>query len=162
MTKLSTMYRTLVLLLITCMLVGCSKYAIQGRVVRGSIANIELVDKNDRRFSEANPTGGGAVVQGVLEPETPTERQSLGRVVTNGQGYFSLPVDAVGSGFLEYEAMLIARREGHQGTMRTIDLPRGSQRVLITLPLGQDSLKVPERFLDEALRDAKPYFEENR
>ena len=162
MTKLPTIYRVFVLLLITFLLVGCSKYAIQGRVVRGSYANIELVDKNDRRFSEANPTGGGAVVQGVLEPETPSERKSLGQVVTNGQGYFSMPVDAVGSGFLEYEAMLIARREGHQGTLRTIDLPRGSQRVLITLPLGQDTLKVPERFLDEALRDAKPYFDENR
>ena len=152
----------LFMLLISGMLVGCSKYAIQGRVVRGSIANIEVVNKNDRRFTEGNPTGGGAVVQGVLEPETPSERQSLGQVVTDGQGYFSLPVDAMGSGFLEYEAMLIARREGHQGAMRTIDLPRGSQRVLITLPLGRDTLNVPERFLDEALREAKPYFEENR
>lgn len=46
--------------------------------------------------------------------------------------------------------------------MRTIDLPRSSQRVLITLPLGADTLRVPERFLDQALQDAKPYFEENR
>ena len=82
--------------------------------------------------------------------------------MTDGQGYFSIPVSAMGSGFLEYEAMLIARREGHQGTMRTIDLPRSSQRVLITLPLGRDSLRVPEGFLDQTLRDAKPYLEQNR
>jgi len=152
----------LVLLLITALLVGCGSYAIQGRVVRGSVANIQLVDKNDRRLTEDNRTGGGAEVSGILEPNTPSERQSLGRAVTDGQGYFTMPVDAMGSGFLEYEAMLIARREGHQGTMRTIDLPRGSQRVLITLPLGEDTLKVPERFIDEALRDAEPYLEENR
>jgi len=162
MTKLIKMPRVLALVLTTSLLVGCSGYAIEGRVVRGSVANIELVDKNDRRLTEDNPTGGGAEVQGILEPDTPSERQSLGRVVTDGQGYFSMPVDALGSGFLEYEAMLIARREGHQGAMRTIPLPRMGQRVLITLPLGRDTLKVPERLLDEAMRDAKPYLDEPR
>ncbi|MFK7789051.1 MAG: hypothetical protein AB8C95_06075 [Phycisphaeraceae bacterium] len=150
------------LLLITSILVGCSGYAIEGRVVRGSTASIQIVDKNDLRLTEANPTGGGAVIEGVLEPDTPTERQSLGRVVTDGQGYFAIPVNAMGSGFLEYEAMLVARREGHRGTMRTIDLPRSRQRVLITLPLGQDNLRVPEGFLDQTLREAKPYLEERR
>ncbi|MEO0474624.1 MAG: hypothetical protein AAF085_01460 [Planctomycetota bacterium] len=154
--------RALALLLVTLMLAGCGSYAIQGRVVRGSSASIQLVDKNDRRLTEDNPTGGGAVVQGVLEPETPSELQSLGQVVTDGQGYFSIPVDALGSSFLEYEAMLIARHVGHQGAMATIDLPRGNKRVLITLPLGADTLKVPERFLDQALRDAQPYLEDNR
>ena len=73
-----------------------------------------------------------------------------------------MPVNAGGAGFLEYEAMLIVRREGHQGTMRTIRLPRSGQRVLITLPLGPDTLRVPKRFLDEVMLDAKPYLEENR
>ena len=148
--------------MITLMLTGCGSYAIQGRVVRGSIPSIQLVDKNDPRLKEDNPTGGGAVIQGILEPDTPSEKQSLGQVVTNGQGWFALPVDALGSGFLEYEAMLIAQREGHQGAMKTIELPRRGQRVLITLPLGQDTLQVPKGFLDDALREAKPYLEDNR
>lgn len=150
------------LLLTPVLLVGCSGYAIEGRVVRGSVASIQVVDKNDRRLTEDNPTGGGAVVQGVLEPDTPTERQALREVVTDGQGYFAIPVDALGSGFLEYEALLIARREGHQGAMRTLDLPRSGQRVLITLPLGRDTLRVPEGFLDQTLRDAEPYLKDNR
>lgn len=157
-----TVQRVLALLLAAFMLAGCSNYAMKGRVVRGSIASIQLVSKNDPRMTEANPTGGGAVIQGVFEPDRPSDRQSLSQVVTDGQGYFSMPVNAIGSGFLEYEAMLIARREGHQGTMRTIPLPRSSQRVLITLPLGQDSLRVPEGFLNQTLRDAEPYLEENR
>jgi hypothetical protein len=152
----------LALLLFTVMLAGCSSYAIQGRVVRGSTASIQIVDKNDRRLTEDNPTGGGAVVKGILEPNTPSEMQSLGQVVTDGQGNFAIPVDAPGAGFLEYEATLIARREGHRGAMTTIDLPRSRQRVLITLPLGPDTLRVPKGFLDEALEDAKPYLEENR
>lgn len=162
MTQRTATPRALVLLLVMFMLAGCGSYAIQGRVVRGSFASIQLVDKDDPRLTEDNPTGGGAVVQGVLEPNIPSETQSLGQVVTDGQGRFSLPVDALGSGFLEYEAMLIARREGHQGVMNTIDLPRRGQRVLIVMPLGRDTLRVPEGFLDEALRDAKPYLEQNR
>lgn len=154
--------RALPLLLVSLILVGCSSYAIQGRVLRGSSASIQIVDKNDSRFTEDNPTGGGAVIQGILEPNTPSEKQSLGQVVTDGQGRFSMPVNAAGSGFLEYEATLIARREGHQGTMRTIMLPRSGQRVLITLPLGADTLRVPKRLLDEVMRDAKPYLKDNR
>lgn len=162
MPKRTAFNSTIALMLVSLILTGCSNYAIQGRVVRGSTASIQLVDKNDPRLTEDNPTGGGAVVQGVLEPNTPSETQSLRQVVTNGQGRFAIPVDALGSGFLEYEAMLIARREGHQGAMRTIDLPRRGQRVLITLPLGRDTLRVPEGFLDQTLRDATPYLEENR
>lgn len=162
MHKRTATLSALALLLVTCILTGCSSYAIQGRVVRGSVASIQLVDKSDPRLNEDNPTGGGAVIQGILEPDTPSERKSLGQVITNGQGSFALPVDALGSGFLEYEAMLIAQREGHQGVAKTIDLPRRGQRVLITLPLGQNTLRVPGGILDETLRDAKPYLEDNR
>lgn len=162
MPNTATPHRALALLLVALMLTGCSSYAIQGRVVRGSVPSIQLVDSDDPRLKENNPTGGGAVVQGILEPDTPSERQSLGRVVTDGQGWFKMPVDALGSGFLEYEASLIVQREGHQGVMKTIDLPRRGQRVLVTLPLGRDTLRVPEGFLDQTLREATPYLEENR
>lgn len=153
---------SLMLLCFVVCLSGCGSYAIEGRVVRGPAAAIQLVDADDPRLLESNPTGGGAVVQAILEPDTPTEVQDLGRHVTNGQGWFAIPVNAFGSSVLEYEARLIARREGHQGVMRTIPLPRGRQRVLITLPLGRDTLVVPEKYLDRTLRDAKPYLEENR
>ena len=144
-------------------LTGCGGgYAIEGRVVRGSIANIQLVDKDDPRLVEDNPTGGGAVIMAVYQPQTPTETKSLGRHITNGQGRFSIPVDAFGAGFFEDQAQIIARRDGHQGAMATIGLPRGGQRVLITLPLGADTLQVPEDYLDRVLRDASPYLEENR
>ena len=119
MTNTTAIQRALVLLLVTLMLAGCGTYAIQGRVVRGASATIQVVDKNDRRMTENNPTGGGAVIQGILEPNTPSEMKSLGQVVTDGQGNFSIPVEALGSSFLEYEAMLIARREGHSGAMAT-------------------------------------------
>ena len=162
MMKTANTQSAVALMLVVLLLTGCSGYAIEGRVVRGSTATIQLVDKDDLRMTERNPTGGGAVIQGIFEPNTPSDKMSLGQVVSDGQGYFKIPVDALGSGFLEYEAAIVARREGHQGVMQIIDLPRASQRVLITLPLGTDTLKVPERFLDQAVREASPYLEENR
>lgn len=162
MLNAKTIFRVSSFMLIMLSMVGCGSYAIQGRVVAGSIASIQLVNKDDARMQENNPSGGGAVVQGIFEPNTPSDTKSLGQIVTDGQGFFALPVDAVGSGFLEYEAILIAQREGHQGAMNTIELPRSGQRVLITLPRGRNTLRVPERFLDEAMREAKPYLEDNR
>ncbi len=151
------------LFIFAVLMAGCSSgYAIQGRVVRGSIAAIQVVDGDDARLTEENPTGGGALVMAVLEPDTPTETKALGRHITDGQGRFKIPVDAFGSGVLEYEVQIVARREGHQGAMETINLPRGSKRVLITLPLGRDTLVVPEDYLDRTLRDADPYLNQNR
>ena len=101
------------------------------------------------------------MIEGLLEPDIPTERQVLGKHVADPQGRFKIPVDALGAGFLEYEAQLIARRSGYQGVMETVDLPRRGQAVLITLPLGRDTLVVPEDYLDRALRDADPYLRDN-
>lgn len=151
-----------VLVVVVFVLSGCSSYAIKGRVIRGPAASVQVVSNDDPRLKESNATGAGAEIQAVLEPTTPTERQGLGRHVSDSQGWFSIPVDAFGSGLLEYEAQIIARRDGNQGVMGTVDLPRRGQSVLITLPLGHDTLVVPEGFLDQTLREAKPYLEESR
>ncbi|MFN3165828.1 MAG: hypothetical protein ACE37H_02055 [Phycisphaeraceae bacterium] len=154
--------RSMVLGVIAAVAVGCGGgYAIQGRVVRGPVAEVQLVGKNDPRLTEPDGSGGGAVVQAVLEPQTPSEIKDLGRHVTDGQGRFAIPVDAVGAGLFEYEAQLVARRDGHRGAMALIPLPRGGQRVLITLPVGHDTLVVPERLIDRVRRDAEPYLDKN-
>lgn len=150
-----------ILLLLAPMLVGCGGgYAIQGRVIRGPIATVLIVDRDDPRITESNPSAGSAVIEGIFEPNTPSERQSLGRTVADGQGRFSIPVDAFGAGLLEYEAQLLVRREGHQAAIDTIDLPSRRKRVLITLPLGRDTVIAPERPIDGLRREVKPYIED--
>ena len=144
------------------MLTGCSSYAIKGRVIRGPIAEVRLVSKNDPRLTEPNSTGNGATVSGLLQPDTPTEHVDLGRQLADNQGWFTMPVDAFGSGFLLYEARLIARRSGSQGAMGTIALPGRSQRVLITLPAGVDTLPDPSNFRDQFHREADPYLRKER
>lgn len=142
-------------------LTGCSSgYAIEGRVVRGPFAAVLVVSGDDPRLSEPNNTGGGAVIRATLEPNTPTETKDLGKHVTNGEGYFAIPVDAFGSGLLEYEAQIIARRDGNQGAVGSFKLPRLGRKVLITLPLGPDTLVVPGSLRDRTLRGAEPYLED--
>lgn len=143
-------------------LVGCSSYTIDGRVIRGPIPTIERVSSSDARLTETNATGAGASISAVLEPETPTERVDLGSHLADDQGYFSIPVDALGAGLLEYEIQVLARRKGNQHAVRTLAMPGPGERLLITLPLGEDNYKAPGRFLDRALREAEPYLRESR
>lgn len=143
------------------LLPGCGgSYAIRGKVIQGPMPMIAVVSSSDPRLSEDDPSGAGAVIEGIFEPENRIDRRSLGRVVAGPDGAFALPVDALGAGFLQYEAALIVRREGFQGAMETIALPNRRQRVLIVLPRGRDTLRVPENYLDQTLRDAAPYLED--
>lgn len=144
------------------MLAGCNSYAIKGRVVRGPIPAVQIVSSSDYRLKETNGTGSSAEVIAVLEPDTPTERKDLGRFITDAQGRFSIPVDAFGSGFLEYEAQFIATRDGNQGAIGKIPLPGSGQQVLITLPLGENNIKAPERFIDSVIREAEPYLDNKK
>lgn len=142
---------------------ACSEgYHIRGRVIRGEVPSVRVVSGDDPRLSGSNITGGGAMIQGILEPNTPTEMKDLGRHKADSQGFFAIPVDAFGARVLEYEAQIVARREGNAGAKGILELPRGSDRLLITLPLGPDNLVVPEPFLDRTIRDAKPYIDEKR
>lgn len=160
--SLGMLLACVVLLCAGPMLAGCGGYAIKGRVIRGPVASVQVVSRDDARLTEPNATGGGASVSAVLEPDTPTERRDLGKHLADEQGWFAIPVDAFGSGFLEYEARLLARRRGNQGAVGKVPLPGKRQRVLITMPLGADTLEAPSRLRDEVLRDAEPYLRDER
>jgi len=160
--RMATCLFSALALIIVPLLTGCGSYTIKGRVIRGPAPAIQLVSSSDRRLKETNGTGSGAAVAAILEPDTPTERVDLGTYITDEQGWFEIPVNAFGSGFLEYEAMFIAQRDGNQGAMQTLDLPRRGQRVLITLPLGANNVKRPERFIDDVFKDAEPYLKQDR
>ena len=142
-------------------LTGCAgSYAIEGKVIQGPSAQVLVVSSSDARLKESDLSGAGATVEGIFEPNNRIDRRPLNRVRADGEGYFSLPVNETGAGFLEYEATIIARKDGYTGVMQTIALPSRRQRLLIVMPRGRENLRVPEDFLDEALREAKPYLEE--
>lgn len=149
------------LLVIVFALFGCGgSYAIHGKVIQGTAPQVLVVGQDDPRLKEDDLSGVGATVQAVFEPNNRIDRRMLPGVLTDSQGFFVLPVDVTGAGFLEYEATVIARKDGFAGAMQTLALPSRRQRLLIIMPRGRENLRVPSDFLDEALRDAAPYLED--
>ena len=152
-----------VLLACSVLLMGCGGgYMLRGKVVEGPIAQVQVVDAEDPRFVEADRSAGGAVVWVVFEPNNGIDRERLGRFVTDGEGRFEIPIDAMGAGLLMYEVEVTARRAGHQGALGVVPLPGRGGRVLVTLPRGADTLRREEDLLDRTLRDAEPYLDGRR
>ncbi|XAL98765.1 hypothetical protein OT109_14395 [Phycisphaeraceae bacterium D3-23] len=154
----------LFLLVLSCVLLtGCAgPYVLQGKVVEGPVAEVIVLDADDPRFAREDYTGAGASVSAIYEPGRGIGSEKLGRFVADQDGMFSVPIDHVGMGMLDYEVELVARRQGHQSAIATIRIPGRGKRVLITLPVGVDTLRRPEDIVDETLRDARPYLEGRR
>lgn len=131
---------------------GCGAYQLQGRVVHGNSAEVLVVERNDPRLQEAAGVAG-ADVRLTIDP------QSLGRTMlptqmTRPDGSFAITVDEFGAGALEYDAMLLVRREGHEHAEGLFKLPRSSQRVLVVLPRGVDRYSEPDDPLEDLERFA--------
>ncbi|MFI4861673.1 MAG: hypothetical protein ACIAXF_13460 [Phycisphaerales bacterium JB063] len=139
---------------------GCAGgYVLQGKVVEGPVAEVLVLDADDPRFTRENYTGAGATVEAVFEPSRGIGRERLGRFTADEDGLFFVPIDEAGAGLLMYEIELLARHRGHQAAVATIPVPGRGKRVLITLPVGADTLQRPTDIVDETLRDARPYLE---
>lgn len=123
------------------LLSGCGTYMLKGRVVRGSNPEVAVVDRDDPRLEGTGVPG--ASVRLTLDPE------SLGRKIlpeqhTRPDGTFSIPVDEIGAGTLEYGAEVLVRKEGHEAGHGRFDLPGWDKRVLIVLPRGVDRYSEPD------------------
>lgn len=120
---------------LACLCGGCGAYELQGAVVLGDISYIALVDESDPRL-----TGDGvAGVQVMLETDPSSlNREVVGTAVSGPDGSFTIPVDEIGAGFLEYEVAVRARAPGYLSTEQWFRLPPSRKRVLVSLAPGQD------------------------
>jgi hypothetical protein len=134
---------------------GCSAYALRGRVVEGSTPGIIVLKQNDPRLQGFGLPG--ARIQATLDPEA-MRPIAIPPTITDGQGWFEMPIDQTGAGFLEYEIRLIAHLAGHQTAIDTFKLPGGDRRILIVLAPGDDGPGAPtghDNILEETLRMRK-------
>lgn len=138
MTRTTLAALTAILLLATTLLTGCGGYALQGRVIRGDISAVYLVGKNDPRLTEPGIGLMGAEIHLQQDPGK-LNRETLGRTSSDGDGAFSIEVDRVGAGFLDYTVGIFARRKGYEPAMSGgIGLPGPGKRVLIIMTQGTD------------------------
>lgn len=141
---------TSALLLLTALLqTGCETYRLQGRIVPGQQATIEVLDKDDPRLQSAGLEL--AQIEVVLDPQT-LNRQRLANQPTDAQGGFSIPVKEFGAGALEYQVLIIGRAPGYRSVWETIQLPSANKRLLITMPPGKDAIRPPEDLIGNTLK----------
>lgn len=156
---------TPVLTVLTALLVGCGGYQLRGRVVESGFAQVTTVAEDDPRYaadygdSAALGDGvAGASVVVVLDPTRPS-RRTVASGSTDAQGRFAVPVDVAGPGLLMHDLQMTVRRKGFTGLAREIELPRGSRRLLVEMPVGRDNLGDTRSLRDQTLDDARPYLD---
>ena len=147
-------YSTLAALTVaTLTFAGCGTYTLDGRVIRGEASYAEIVATDSERLQQKGMPGvrvGAHLNPGGLN------REFLGSTTTGPNGEFSLPIDRVGAGFLEYDVSVVAYKDGYLGAEQFFVLPPDEKRVLIILAPGDDpappSFKPRESLFDEADR----------
>ena len=136
---------------------GCSPYALRGRVVEGAPASVEVVAADDPRLSTRPPLP--EVRLALFEDPQRLNRRAAGGAVSGPDGSFELRPDVGGAGVLRIDAGLEARRPGFAPAEGSFVLPGRGKRVLVTMPVGRDRAPTPGDFLDETLRQARPYLD---
>lgn len=131
------MLRYALLLLATVPIIGgCSSYTLRGRVVEGEVAAVVVVNANDPRLKQ--PGLAHVRIDAVLDPRS-LERQDLGAGLTQDDGTFSMPVNATGAGFLEYDLFIEFHRRGFAPTVEPqMPLPPAGKRLLVVMAPGHD------------------------
>jgi hypothetical protein len=147
--------RGLVIALALGLLAGCGEYHLAGRVVEGPRPQVLVVHSDDPRL--AGPPIESASIEAVLDPNS-AGRTSLGTVFTDESGRFSIPVDALGAGALEYEVMILARGPKRAPAQAVVALPPRGREVLVVLPAGRDRAISPRDPIRDAQRDIERHF----
>lgn len=129
-------------------LTGCGGYALEGRVVQGSRPAVRVVGENDPGLD--GPPLEGVQVSATLDPHD-LNAKPLGSATSGPDGRFSLPVEALGAGMLEYEVEVAAGRQGYQSAGDIFPMPKRSQRLLITLPPGEGGYETRPDLMQQTL-----------
>jgi hypothetical protein len=131
-------------------LTGCGTYQLQGVVVSGKTPRIEVVDKDDKRLTYGMIED--VTITAIFEPNE-MRPKVLDNAITDADGRFSIPIDATGVGFLEYEVSIAAQGINTLPAEKTIKVPGAGKRVLITLPTGRATrYERPKDILHETMQ----------
>ena len=147
--------RALVAVVVLAMSVtGCGGYKLAGNVIEGPQAAVLVVDADDPRLSESGI--GGVSLRFMVDPQS-LGTKPLGETISEGNGRFSMPVQELGAGLLEYRISLTAKRSGYQTLYREMMLPGGNRRLLIVMASGRGGDALPDRTdLNQELEQALP------
>jgi hypothetical protein len=115
------------------LLSGCAPYRLQGIVMEGTTPAVAVVEANDPRLTQRGLEG--AALNITLDP-TGMAPKTVGTTVTDMDGRFSLRVDEVGIGVLEYEVGILGQATGYRDLWKTLPAPKKDQHLLIIMAPG--------------------------
>lgn len=116
-------------------LAGCA-HRVEGRVVAGDASFVTVVSADDPRLSA--PGIGGVRISFTRDPLR-LNRELVASGVSGPEGEISIPIDAVGAGWLEEQWLVQAVRSDRGAAEGLLSLPRGDRRLLIMLAPGHPS-----------------------
>jgi hypothetical protein len=122
--------RLLPLLLLAALAGSGCVYKVEGRVIEGDADFVTVVRSNDPRL--AGRGIGGARLSFTRDPFK-LNRQEVAQGVSDGDGDFSIPIDAFGAGWLEEQWLVRALRSGFGYSESVVAMPRSGERLLIML-----------------------------
>lgn len=135
----------IVLLFGVSLLAGCNGYVLQGKVIRGSASEIQLVYSSDERLTQ--PAVEGAEIRVTRDPES-LNRHLVGQARSNAGGEFTIIMSEFGTGWMQEKWLVQGMSNGFANADALMELPSKNSkwRLLITLGPG-----VAEPFNDEDL-----------
>lgn len=127
---------------------GCASYSLEGRVIPGESSFVAIVDSSDTRLDTRGVSN--VEIQLWTDPERPN-RELIASTMSGPDGSFSIPVQEVGAGFLQYDVALVARASGYAITEHAFRLPSNSRRALVIMRPGTPG-QMPEGSLFDQYR----------
>jgi hypothetical protein len=119
---------------------GCSSYAIRGRVVGGGLSHAMFTSPDDPTLGGGQPIAGAAIL--LYRDPDQLNRAIAAEARSSADGWFVLPVDAFGAGWMEESWEVVVRAPGRHPVQSSIVLPGspGDARLLVVMSPGRDVL----------------------
>ncbi len=114
---------------------GCQTYVLHGKVTRGSISVMSLVEPDDPRLAEP---GVPNVQVAVHRDPGRLAIRLTGRALSDARGSFAVELDEFGAGWMDEEWLVIATRRGFETAQLQLRIPSRTdpRRLLIILAPG--------------------------
>ncbi len=130
--------------------VGCAQQPLRGVVMAGNQPSVQTLRAGHARL--ADPGLSDVRVELLLDPSSLSPRK-LGERITDANGRFEFPVDAVGAGsWQEYELGVLVKARGFRDVWQTMPYPGHGQELLIVIVPGSGGDAPPRDILQDTLR----------
>jgi hypothetical protein len=100
---------------------GCGSYSLRGRVIEGGSPMILFVPEGDESLDYGRPISEASI--SLTRDPDQLNRETVAQSRSGPSGWFAMPVDAFGAGWMDESWEVVARARGYFGVEQTLRLP---------------------------------------